>query len=221
MSVGFFLLSALAVLVLLGVGQRVLDKMHLRDRTALLLIAAMFIGGLIPDLDFGLVRINIGGALIPFGICVYLLVTADEAAERLRGIIGALVTGGVVYLLWRVMPSEPENIILDPIYVCGIAGGLIGYLLGRSRRGAFICGVLGVMLADITNSIVLWSSGIAQKLTLGGAGLFDTAIISGIIAVLLAELIGEVLERAARAGGVAPDPQRVKTVHDPRKESKK
>lgn len=218
MSVGFFVLPALAVLVLLGVGQRVLDKMHLRDRTALLLIAALFVGGLLPDLAFGLVRVNIGGALIPLGVCVYLLVTADESAERVRGILGALITSMIVYALGRTLPSEPENIGLDPLYACGVAGGLMGYLLGRSRRGAFICGTLGVLLADLLNAVVLWTSGIAQKLTLGGAGLFDAAVISGFLAVLLCELLGEALERVARARGARPDPTRIKI---PEKERRK
>ena len=185
MTIGSILLAASAVLVLLGVGQRVLDKMRLSDRAALILIAAMFVGGLIPDIRLGLVRINIGGALIPLGVCVYLLVSADEAAERVRGILGALITAGVVYLLSRVMPSEPENIILDPVYACGVAGGIVGYVLGRSRRGAFISGVMGVLLADLITAIVVWAGGVSQPLTLGGAGIFDTAVISGIIAVLL------------------------------------
>ena len=92
MTFGSFLLSAAAVLVLLGVGQRVLDKMRLSDRAALILIGLMFLGGLLPDIDLGMVRLNIGGALIPLGICVYLLITADENAERLRGLIGAVIT---------------------------------------------------------------------------------------------------------------------------------
>ena len=210
MSVGFFVLSALAVLVLLGVGQRVLDKMRLRDRTALVLIAAMFVGGLIPDIDLGLVRLNIGGALIPLGVCVYLLATADEGVERARGLIGAVLTSAIVYTLGRVLPSEPENITLDPLYVSGLVGGIVGYALGRSRRAAFLSGVLGVLLADVISGVTVWASGTAQQLVLGGAGLFDSAVISGLIAVLLAELIGEARERAARARGIGPDPVRVR-----------
>jgi hypothetical protein len=37
-----------------------------------------------------------------------------------------------------------------------------------------------------------------QPLVLGGAGVFDAMIISGILGVLLSELVGEVLERMAR-----------------------
>lgn len=210
MTFGSFLLSALAVLALLGVGQRVLDKMRLTDRTALVLIVLMFVGGLLPDIDPGPVRVNIGGALIPLGICVYLLVTADENAERVRGDLGALITSAAVYLLGRIMPADPGRIVIGPIYISGIAGGVIGWLPGRSRRGAFICGVLGVLLADTVNAVAVWGAGIDQKLVLGVAGIFDTAVISGILAVLLSELAGETLERFARAQGVQPNRMRVR-----------
>lgn len=214
MTVGSILLSGAAILVLLGLGQRVLDKMHLSDRAALVIIAAMFIGGLLPDIDFGLVRINIGGAVIPLGVCVYLLMRAEND-ERVRAVMGAVVTSGILYLLGRVMPEEPEKIFIDPVYLCGIVGGLAGYVFGHSRRGAFISGVAGVLLADTINAIVVWSSGVAQTLRLGGAGIFDTAVISGLSAVLLAELLGEAMERVARMRGVKAESRRV---HDPRKE---
>lgn len=214
MTLGSILLSGAAILVLLGVGQRVLDKMHLSDRAALVIIAAMFIGGLLPDIDFGLVRINVGGAVIPLGVCVYLLVRAEND-ERVRAVMGAVVTSGLLYLLGRIMPDEPEKIFIDPVYLCGIVGGLAGYVFGRSRRGAFISGVAGVLLADVINAIVVWSSGVAQTLRLGGAGIFDTAVISGLSAVVLSELIGEAMERVARMHGVKAETRRV---HDPRKE---
>lgn len=204
MSIGVLVLGAVGVLVLLGMLQRVLDRMKLSDRAALIVIGCMFVGGLIPDIDLGMVRLNIGGAIIPAGVCVYLLATADENMERMRGIIGALLTGSAVYVLGRVMPSEPENIVLDPVYLCGLIGGAVGYALGRSRRGAFISAVLGVLLGDIINAVVLWAQGISQKLTLGGAGVFDTTVIAGVLAVLLAELVGEAMERVARANGKAP-----------------
>jgi len=216
MTVGSILLSGAAILLLLGVGQRVLDKMHLTDRSALILIALMFVGGLLPDIDFGLVRVNIGGALIPLGVCVYLLVKA-ERYEKIRAVMGAVITSGALYLLGRILPDEPEKIVIDPVYLCGLVGGLVGYMLGRSRRGAFVSGVLGVLLADTINAVTVWASGVEQTLRLGGAGIFDTAVISGLTAVLLSELLGEALERAARLRGVKPNENRV---HKPQKGGK-
>ncbi|MDD3335090.1 MAG: DUF1614 domain-containing protein [Eubacteriales bacterium] len=199
MSVGMVLLTVVAVLVFFGVAQRVLDKMYLSDRAALILIALMFFGTLIPNITLGSVQISIGGAVIPVGVCVYLLIRAGTWKERIRAVLGALVTGGVVFAVSAyLLPDEPEAIIIDPMYINGIIGGLIAYALGRSRRGAFICGVLGVMIADVIVFIVNAANGVSQPLVLGGAGVFDAAMVSGLIGVVLAELIGEIVERIAR-----------------------
>ena len=192
------LLTITAILVFFGAAQRVLDKLYLSDRMALLLIALMFFGTLLPNIPLGNVSISIGGALIPVGICIYLLVRAGTTRERVRAVIGSLITGGIVYSLSVFLPSEPEALPIEPMYLYGAAGGLAAYILGRSRRGAFICGVLGVLWADIAVAFINRMNRIDQPLTLGGAGVFDAMIISGILAVLLAELIGELLERISR-----------------------
>ncbi len=198
MSIGMVVLTVAAVLVFFGVAQRVLDRMHLTDRMALLLIGAMFVGTLLPNADMGMVSVNVGGCVIPLGVCVYLFIRADEGRERLRAAIGAVLTGAAVYALSVFLPDEPEAMWVEPNLLYGLAGGLIAWLLGRSRRAAFICGVLGVLLADTVTALVNWKGGIAQQLVLGGAGIGDTVVISGILAVLLAELVGEIAERIAR-----------------------
>lgn len=198
MSIGMLVLTVVAVLIFFGVLQRVLDRMHLTDRMALLLVAAMFVGTLLPNVEVGMVSLSIGGALIPLGVCVYLFVKADKGKERLRAAIGAVVTGAAVYALSVFLPDEPEEMFMDPNLLYGLVGGAVAWLLGRSRRGAFICGVVGVILADIATAVVNWSQGIHQQLVLGGAGIADTVVISGVLAVLLAELVGEVVERMTR-----------------------
>lgn len=210
MSIGMILLTVVAILVFFGVAQRVLDKMYLSDKMALLLIALMFFGSLIPNITLGRVSFNLGGTVIPLGICVYLLIKADTAKERIRALVGAVITAGIVYALSALLPNEPEAMIIDPMFLYGIAGGLVAYLMGRSRRGAFICGVLGILLADVAQAIVNWSNGLDQPLVLGGAGFFDAMVFSGILGVVLCELLGESLERLLR-GNDAPDHDRVKS----------
>lgn len=205
MSIGMVLLTAAAILVFFGAAQRVLDRMYLTDRAALLLIALMFFGTLIPEIRIGSVTISIGGAVIPAGICAYLLIRAGTWKERARAIAGALLTAAIVYTVSAfVLPDEPEQLPVDPMYLNGVIAGLIAYVLGRSRRGAFICGVLGVLLADMAVAVVNRFNGIEQTLHLGGAGVFDAAMISGLLAVFLAELVGEILERITR-GQKAPE----------------
>ncbi len=204
MSIGMILLTVLALLILFGVGERVLDRMHLTDRQALFMVAAVFVGGWLPDIEIGRVSINIGGALIPLGLCVYLLVRAGTGKERVRALVAAVLTGAAVYMLGRLMPADPIQTVIDPNYVYGLAAGVIAYLLGRSRRAAFFAGVVGVLLADIAVAVLNWSRGIDQTLHLGSAGALDAVVISGLLAVLLAEFIGEAIERMTT--GRASDP---------------
>jgi len=151
------------------------------------------------------------------GICIYLLIRADTARERIRALLGSLITAGIIYAISHFMPGEPEAIVVDPLYLNGLVGGIVAYVLGRSRRGAFVCGVLGVLWADIAVSVLNWRRGIPQPLVLGGAGVFDAIVISGLTGVVLAELVGEVFERVVR--GSAP-PNRENVVNPVRRKEK-
>ena len=199
MTNGMILLIIVAILILLGVGQRVLDRLRLNDKLALLFIALIIGLGFVPDIrvtpNFAF---NLGGAVIPLALCVYLFIKADTAWERWRSIIASIVTGGAIFAIGRFGPDEPETITVDPMILYGLAAGLIAYLFGRSRRCAFIAGVVGMILADTANALYVWSRGVPQDFVLGGAGAFDGIVVAGIIGVLLAEILGEIIERMKR-----------------------
>ena len=205
MSIGLIILINWALLVLFGAGQRALDRLRLTDRQALLFIALIIALGFLPDIPLGgEVTVNLGGCVMPLILCGYLFVRAGTWKERGRAIAASLVTGVVCYIIGRYTADEPETITFDPNYLYGVAGGVIAYLFGRSRRAAFIAGVTGVLIADVIASIEVWTQGVPQTLSLGGAGAYDAVVISGILAVLLSELIGEIAERMAR-GRRGPD----------------
>ena len=199
MTIGIILLIVTGLLVLFGVGQRVLDRLRLTDRQAIVFIALIIAGGFLPDIPVtDRFSFNLGGALIPLALCAYLWFRAGTAVERARCLVAAAITGIAVYLLGRYMPADPENLVMEPGYAYGIAAGLIAWLLGRSRRGAFIAGTLGVMLADVGGWLQVRAMGADQRLVLGGAGGFDVIVIAGLLAVLVSELVGEVAERVRR-----------------------
>lgn len=199
MSIGSLLLIIAAILVFCGLLQRVLDRMYLTDRQALFLIAMMLLGTFLPEISLGAIGVNIGGAVIPAGICGYLLLHTDTNRERWRSIVGTLVTAAVIYLISKVVPAEAEEMWLDPIWLYGPCGGLIAWLMGRSRRAAFICGVAGTLLADIASAISAWMQGYSAELHLGGGGIADACIIGGVTAVMLCEIFGELIERMCRS----------------------
>ncbi len=205
MPVGMIILLVISVLVFLGLTQRVLDRLQLTDRTALLFIGAMIVGGAIPALPLtSNLSINIGGGIIPVVLVIYLFVKAGTTAEKSRAAIAILITAVVVYGVLKIFPVEPTYaFLLDPLYIVALAAGVVGYLSGRSRRSAFMAGVGAMVLNDIVTRLELWFTGGTSKLVIGGAGIFDAVLISGLIALGLAELIGEIRERLA--GGPSMD----------------
>ena len=199
MTIGFILLIITGLLILFGVGQRVLDRLRLTDRQAIVFIVLIIAGGFIPEIAVTeRFSFNLGGALIPLALCVYLWFEADTALERARCLIASVITGIAVWLLGRYMPADPSVLPMDPGWAYGIAAGLIAWVFGRSRRGAFIAGTLGVMLADVGSWMYVRSMGVDQSLALGGAGGFDVIVIAALLAVLVSELVGELVERVKR-----------------------
>lgn len=198
MPIGMILLLIVGMLVYFGLAQRILDRMRLTDKQALLFIGGIILGSFI---DIPLMRspvevnLNVGGALLPALLSFWLIAKADETSEKIRAVVASVLVAVAVWLGSRYLPYEPENMFLDPKLIYGLAAGLIAYLAGRSRRSAFIGGVLGIILSDIGHMITIMRMGIPGTTNIGGAGAFDVTIIAGIVAVMIAELVGETREK--------------------------
>ena len=205
MPVGTVLLLVIAALIYFGVGQRLLDRMRLTDTQALIAIALM-IGGSFITLPLRTGRtsvgINLGGGLVPLGLVAYLLIRADTARERVRALLAALVTGGVIYGVSPFTDFDPSSpyLFIDPLWLFSIVAGIVGYLSGRSRRASFIAGVLGLFVVDLIHFTQALLANMPTRVVLGGAGVFDALIVSGLIAVGLAEFVGETRERLEEGG---------------------
>ncbi len=200
MAAGMVLLVIIGVLIYLGFAQRILDRMALTDRQALLFIGAILVGTFIPDIPITQnVSINIGGGILPIVLIGYLLVRADTVKEKRRAVIALIIATIVVYGATKIIPTEPTyNYILDPMYIFALLAGVVGYLAGRSRRSAFIAGTGSMILMDVVSRFEVALIGGAGSLVIGGAGIFDGIIIAGLIAVSLAEIVGETRERIQR-----------------------
>lgn len=198
MNTGIIILLAVAVIVYAGFAHRALDRLRLTDRGALVFLVAMLVGGFLPEIPLGAnISINIGGGLIPLILVIYLFSKA-ESWETGRTLIAVVITTAVVYATMKIMPLEPTyNIFLDPLYIIAIIAGLVAYLAGRSRRGAFIAGVMAIIFSDLLAYMENTLAGVRASAVIGGAGFFDAVVISGFIALGLAELFGETAERFA------------------------
>ena len=201
---GLIALIVVSFLIYFGLAHRVLDRMRLSDRAALGIIAALIVGSFITiPLPIGNIRssINVGGGLIPILLAIYLLVKAGTTKEKVRALIATVVTALVVYYLAAIVMrglSEPAGnfAVLDSLYLYPLVAGATGYIAGRSRRSAFVAATLGVVLVDIFHFVWLVRNGaVGGAVSIGGAGAFDVTVLAGIVAVLLADIFGELRER--------------------------
>lgn len=212
---GLIALVVISILIYFGVAHRALDRLRMTDRAALAVIAAIIIGSFIDIPVSDRLIINLGG-VVTVGLAIWLWLGAGTAFEKMRSAIAAVVTAMVLFIGARFLGAEPETVFIDPIYLYPLIAGIVGYLAGRSRRGAFFAAVIAVLALDVGQLVYLLQSGVRGTVHLGGAGAFDSLVLAGILAILLAELVGESLERMA--GGPSSedkDPRLLENLKEP------
>lgn len=144
----------------------------------------------IPQVEYGeaytLVAVNVGGALIPTAVSIYLL-SKSAPSTILLSFIGVLAVGVVTNLVARPIKGVG---ITTPLFIPPIAAAVAALILSPAHPVtiAYVAGVLGTIIgADLLNLRKVREMG-APVASIGGAGTFDGVFLTGIIAVLLAGL---------------------------------
>lgn len=140
------------------------------------------LGGGDEDAPPTILAVNLGGAIIPSGLSIYLLVSGAAPPTAL---IGVAVVAGIVH---RIARPLPEVGIAVPIFVPPLIAAAAGLLLAPAAAPAvaYVAGTLGTLIgADLTNLGALRRLG-GRVASIGGAGTFDGVFVTGILAVLLA-----------------------------------
>lgn len=209
MPLGLIVLLGVAALIFFGAAHRVLDRLYLTDIQALVVVALVAAGSFVDiPLPAGRaeVTVNLGGALIPLALAIYVLARADSPLERRRALLGAAVTGTLLWAAGQVTDYEPGfGDMLDPLWLVGLVGGGVAYLAGRSRRGAFVAATLGVLILDGIHLVQGLGAPGPVRVAVGGAGAFDAVVVAGVLATGLAEVVGEGLERLQGGPDTSPD----------------
>ena len=130
------------------------------------------------------IAINVGGALIPTVVSLFLLV---RHGLWLRGAIATLAVAAVCYALSQPIRGVG---IAEPVFVPALTGAVVAIILSREYAAplAYIGGSLGTLIgADLLNLGSIGGLG-APVASIGGAGTFDGIFLIGIVSVLIASL---------------------------------
>ncbi|HWN50999.1 MAG TPA: DUF1614 domain-containing protein [Xanthobacteraceae bacterium] len=208
--VGVFLV--VVVLIQINVLRYVYTRLGVSSGTALLLLFGSLIGSYInipvarfperevqtaQDLSFfgmhylvpvvvewpgTVIAVNVGGAVIPTLLSLYLLVKNDL---WIRGIVTTAIVAAIVHMLAYPVPGVG---IAVPIFVPPVATAIVAVLIARQHAAAlaYVGGSLGTLIgADLLNLDAVQGLG-APVASIGGAGTFDGIFLTGVMAVLLA-----------------------------------
>ncbi len=212
---GLFVL--LAALIQIGILRYAYNRLGLRPGTVMLLLFVSLLGSYfnIPLVDlpgqqilahrevdfFGMryavpvvvnwpgtiIAVNVGGALIPAIVSIYLLIKNDFWGLGLVAIVCVAVVCNKV-----ARPVHGVGIAL-PVFVPALTAGIAAIVLSRRHAAAlaYISGSMGTLIgADLLNLSAIRSMG-APVASIGGAGTFDGIFLAGILAVLIAGLSGQ------------------------------
>ena len=129
-----------------------------------------------------LLAVNVGGAVIPTIMSVYLVLRYQL---WVRGAIAVVVIAFFMHMI--ATPVEGVGIAV-PVFAPVVVTALLAFLLSREYAAplAYIGGSMGTLVgADLLNLGRIGDLG-APVASIGGAGTFDGIFLTGILAVLLA-----------------------------------
>jgi len=127
------------------------------------------------------VAVNVGGALVPVLLSVYLFMKLNM---RVRMVLGTLVVAVVVHGLAQIVPGVG---IAVPMFIPPLVAAGVALILAFRRAPplAYVAGSMGALIgADVSNLHRLAELG-APVVSIGGAGTFDGVFLTGIIAGLI------------------------------------
>lgn len=129
-----------------------------------------------------IVAINVGGALVPMLLSLYLFL---RHRLRLRMLLAAAIVAVIVHSLATIVPGVG---IAVPMLLPPIAAAVVALALAYRQAPpvAYVAGSMGALIgADLWNLPRIAEIG-APVVSIGGAGTFDGVFLTGIIAGLLA-----------------------------------
>ena len=131
------------------------------------------------------IALNLGGAVIPIVLSLYLLVK-----NRLYG--RGLLAVAIVTLVVHLMAHPVRGVgIAEPTFIPPLVATGVALLLSRQYAPplAYIAGSLGTLIGgDLLNLGKIQGLGVPVA-SIGGAGTFDGIFMTGILAVLLASIM--------------------------------
>ena len=184
-----FLFAFLIILIEIDILRYTYDRMGVGRRHMFALLFFSFVGSYVNipiyNLSGTVIAVNLGGAVIPFLLSIYLWI---KNRLYVLGLVGVAIMTFFVHMM--AYPVRGMGIAV-PTLVPSLIAASVAFILSRRYAPAlaYISGSLGILIgADILNLGQIEAMG-APVASIGGAGKFDGIFLTGILSVFLASLL--------------------------------
>ncbi|HWG05942.1 MAG TPA: DUF1614 domain-containing protein [Beijerinckiaceae bacterium] len=159
---------------------------HMESAREISYFGMKYIVPVVVDSPGTIIAINVGGAVIPIFLSLYLVI-------RNQLWVPAIVATALVTIIIHRLAEPVHGVgIAIPTFVPPIATVIVACIVSFRNAAplAYIAGSLGTLIgADLLNLSKVAGLG-APVASIGGAGTFDGIFVTGMLALLLATLIG-------------------------------
>jgi uncharacterized membrane protein len=160
---------------------------HIRSGQVVTFFGMRYMVPMVVNWPKTVIAVNLGGAVIPVILSLYLII---KNRLYFRSLLAVGIVAAVCHYMAHPIPGVG---IAEPTFIPPLLTTVLALLMSRGNAPplAYIAGSLGVLIgADLLNLDKIRGLG-APVASIGGAGTFDGIFLTGIVAVLLASLVGK------------------------------
>ncbi|MCL2675911.1 MAG: DUF1614 domain-containing protein [Firmicutes bacterium] len=203
MTIGLILLALVAILIFFGISERFFRALGLKNWVAFLLVLALVVGAVVPNLTIaGVLTVNWGGFVVPLVIMAVLMVLMRGKDQIMRAVLAIFAVAAVAVATRMLIEPTRGALILAASLIIGFLGGTAAYLAGQSRLGSLTGAIGGIILGDIITNFLYVYVFSGYEFMLGSYGVFDSIVIAGVFAIVLYEAISAIKRTAERRNGI-------------------
>jgi len=140
-----------------------------------------YFGIRVPRVTERIIAVNLGGAVLPTLLSLYLLSLAPMGLV----LVATAIMTVAAFMLSR--PVQGIGVVMPP-FVPPVIAALVAMLISREHAPqiAYISGVMGTIIGADVLRLGAFRREKVQFLSIGGAGVFDGIYLVGLVSVLLA-----------------------------------
>lgn len=196
MTIGLVILGIVAVMLFFGAAEKYFDRLGLTSWLTFLLVLALIIGAVMPEINAGMLTITVGGFIVPFVVLAVVFALTFRSGNFFRPLVSVLVVAMTAVAFRLIVGVGSAAQVLVCSLLTGFIGGALAFLTAGSRLGTIAGAMGGCIIGDAVSAGLLRAFFDVENFVLGGFGIFDSIVISAAFGLLALETVAFVKRKA-------------------------